>query len=128
MAKSKITLALKCIPPEFIGHVSRASWGDSIVIMEKQGKAFARLYCFNDDSKNVYLDWLSVNVRSRRKGLGKKLQEIREEMGRVMGAKVSNLWVRKDSWMFEWYKKRGYVEGVEYEDEDNCVWMSKNLS
>lgn len=112
---------------KFISHSSLAPWGGSILIMEKHGKAFGRLYWFDDDKTTVYLDWLSVDEDSRRKGLGTALQEMREEIGKNMGATSSCLWVRRDTWMHDWYLRRGYKDGQEYTGEENATWMNKTL-
>lgn len=111
----------------YIFHQSKSDWGGSILIMEKTGKAFARIYWFDDDDTTVYLDWLDVNEEERRKGIGLELQEIREEMGRKFGAKTACLWVDKDSWMHEWYKRRGYEDWQENKNQNNAIWMSKSL-
>ena len=116
---------------EFITFQSKSSWNrevEMIRIMEKSGKAFARVYWYLDDSNSIYLDSLSVSEVYRRKGLGTKLQEMREDIGRLRSAKYSYLWVEKGSWMEEWYKRRGYSYYKEYEDLNNHVWMRKELN
>jgi GNAT superfamily N-acetyltransferase len=115
------------ISVRYIFHQSESDWGGSILIMEKHGKAFARIYWFNDDKTIVYLDWLYVNEEARKKGIGKELQEIREEMGRKLGAITVCLWVDKDSWMHEWYQRRGYEDWKINKNQNNAIWMSKSL-
>jgi GNAT superfamily N-acetyltransferase len=95
--------------------------------MEKTGKAFARLYQYNDDTTTVCLDYLSVDFEIRRKGIGTELQEIREKIGRSLGADTACLWCRKDTWMHDWYKRRGYEDWKDNEDEENAIWMKKSL-
>jgi GNAT superfamily N-acetyltransferase len=118
---------------KFIKHISSSNnWGVSILIMESRGKAFARIYWFNDKEEDdeedtVYLDMLSVNEEERRKGIGTKLQDIREKIGKRGGATYSCLWVYKNTWMYEWYKRRGYKEIGKNESEKNAVWMRKKL-
>jgi len=96
--------------------------------MEEQGKAFARMYQYKEDNAVIYLDSLSVEESMRKQGVGTKLQEIRENIGKSIGATTSFLWVLKDSWMHEWYKKRGYEDYSDYEEDDMCIWMKKGLS
>ncbi|MDD6210536.1 MAG: GNAT family N-acetyltransferase [Bacteroidales bacterium] len=115
------------IGPRYISHYVVSSWGVSILIMEKSGKAFARLYRYNDDPNTVYLDCLSVDENARRHGVGTELQEIRENIGRSMGANISCLWVEKDTWMHDWYKKRGYKDLRDNENEEGAIWMEKSL-
>jgi len=125
--EAKRLFLLSCISSRFISHYTDESWGSSILIMEKDGKAFGRIYWYSDDSTTIYLNWLSVNVESRRQRLGTDLQEIRENIGRKLGAECSCLSVEKDSWMHEWYKRRGYVDLNDDEDNENFTWMKKSL-
>lgn len=116
---------LNIIGNDFISHFTTNYWGDEILIMEKSGKAFSRIYWYYDEKDVIYLDMLSVDKDSRKQGLGRKLQEIREKIGIELGATISYLFVNKTSWMYSWYKRRGYVE---YADkEENMVWMEKHL-
>jgi GNAT superfamily N-acetyltransferase len=82
---------LNIISKPYIPHISYTSWGVSIFIMEEDGKAFSRIYWYNDDNDYIYLDWLSVNEEDRKKGIGTKLQEIREAIGVSLGATFSCL-------------------------------------
>ena len=117
------------IPAEqcFIFHHVTALWGESILIMEREGRAFCRIYWYNDDSTTVCLDWLSVDAEVRKQGIGTRLQEIREEIGKNRGATFSCLQVEKNSWMHAWYKRRGYADWVDNESEENTIWMKKSL-
>lgn len=65
--------------------------------MRKDGSAFARLSQYNNDSSTVYLDNLSVNIEKRNKGIGTELQQIREDIGKALGAKKSILAVERGS-------------------------------
>jgi hypothetical protein len=44
-----------------------------------------------------------------------------------MGAVYSCLLVKKDAWMHEWYKRRGYSDYQDQEGEKDWVWMRKSL-
>jgi len=112
---------------QFIKHFRNDDWGDSVLIMEIDGKAFARVYWFRDDNESIYLDMLSVCESQRKQGLGTKLQELRESIGVEMGANSAYLWVKKDSWMYNWYRRRGYEDCKDHEKEDGFIWMRKML-
>ena len=112
---------------EAIFHKACYWWGAEVMIMEKHGKAFSRVYWYFDDPTTVYLNWLSVDKSERHKGLGTKMQELREQIGIDKGATKSCLWVKRDSWMHEWYKRRGYEDWKEYEDDENMIWMIKEI-
>jgi len=120
-------LTLIGINHHFISHYSKTHWGFSILIMGKKGECFARLYQYDDEKDVVYLDWLSVDENSRKQGVGTELQKIREEIGRKLGATTSCLWVKKDTWMYNWYKRRGYEDWKDNKNEDNAIWMKKTL-
>jgi GNAT superfamily N-acetyltransferase len=113
---------------KMIYYLQLEDWGDSILIMEKHGKAFSRIYWYNDDDSTVYLSSLSVSPNARRKGLGTKMQEIREEIGKNRGATISCLSVKKDTWMHDWYLRRGYEDWKDCEDDESRIWMRKNLN
>jgi len=119
------------IPERYIFHYSVHNWGFYLRIMEKSGIAFARAYMYDNDKETICLDSLSVNEDHRKQGIGRELQEIRENIGIAMGAKKSFLWVIKNTWMREWYNRRGYVDSVPYKYDrsiKNAIWMAKDLT
>ena len=97
----------------------------TLYIMGFNGISFARLYWYKDDNTSIYLADLSVCNSCTGHGLGKELQEIREDIGKKLGAKYSYLLVDKGSWMQDWYKRRGYKDI--HKEEDGRVWMKKKL-
>ena len=84
------------------------------------------VYWYIDDISTVYLANLFVNTDYRNKGIGKQLQEIREQIGKELNANTSCLWVKKGSWLFKWYQRRGYSE-LKTHAQKGFVWMSKSL-
>lgn len=124
MSESKISLAQSVAGSQYILHYSETTWGDSILIMEKSGLSFGRVCWYSHDYTTVYLDSLSVSKEVRRKRLGTEMQEIREGIGRILGASSSMLSVVKDSWMHQWYIRRGYIYHSQHEDSD-LIWMIK---
>lgn len=119
---------MEFIPSCFIIHPAKHDWGYSILFMLQTGGAFARLYWYEDDDKNVYLDMLSVIPDIQNHGWGKLLQQVRENVGRALGFQKSNLWVKKDTWMHEWYIRRGYSDMCDHESEPDSIWMTKDLN
>lgn len=128
ITREKIEAAIICIDKRFVAHHSTNDWGGSVWIMERKGKAFARIYWYSDDDQSVYLDCLSVSPGARNKGLGTKMQNIREKIGIDIGASCAYLFVDRNSWQKEWYKRRGYVETGENINEPNTLWMCKVLT
>ena len=112
---------------KFIPHYVEDEQVESIFIMESQGRAICRIYWYKDDDSTVYLNDLHVDRSFRRKGIGTKLQDLREEIGYLMGAKTSCLSVDSRSWMYEWYIRKGYQYYADREDRKGFVWMQKLL-
>ena len=111
----------------FIQHTNEDKDGFSFSIMEQEGNAFGHAYIYKVNNSVIFLDMLSVSPEYRRQGIGTKLQELREQLGRDYGAEFSKLFVNKDSWLCEWYKRRGYdFNGFRHHRPDH-VWMIKNL-
>lgn len=127
ITRDNIVSVLKDVNNRYITHFVTDSYVDSLLIMEQHGKSFGRLYWYGDDNTTVYLDRLSVDINSRRQGLGTELQIIRENLGIKMGAELACLFVQKNTWMYDWYKRRGYEYYIDYENENNTVWMKKIL-
>ncbi len=88
--------------------------------------AKANIYWYLDDKSTMYLSSLHVNKNHRNVGIGKRLQIIREQIAKTNDAKCVMLWVKKDSWMHEWYKRCSYQD-LKNHDDINFTWMSKNI-
>jgi GNAT superfamily N-acetyltransferase len=110
---------------DFIKHYETLEGWRSVLLMAITGTAFGRAYMYDDEPTVIYLDMLSVNESIRKKGIGTMLQEMREHIGKEWGATESWLWVKKESWMHDWYKRRGYIDDVERNEEH--IWMKKIL-
>lgn len=111
----------------FVYHYKHTSWCHTVHIFLSDGSAMCRLYVYDDveNQDYVYLDTLSVNERIRKQSIGTKLQEIREDIGRKIGAKYAMLFVKKETWMYDWYKRRGYLYHSEYCEQSD--WLIKEL-
>ena len=126
MSKDKLSLICAVIGNAYIYHFASNYWGESILVMDKNGLAFARVSWYYNDYQTVYLDFLSVDEKIRRNRVGTILQEKREEIGRILGANSSMLSVEKKSWMHDWYSRRRYIDYKKHEDE-RLIWMIKDL-
>jgi predicted GNAT family N-acyltransferase len=121
----KIIKDLKKENQSFIYHISKAEWGGAFLVMEKNGKAFARTYWFNDDNKTIYFDWLSVEESERGNGIATELLNAHIETAKKNNVN-SCLYVEKNSWMYDWYSRKGYIETTKHETEINAIWMQIN--
>lgn len=114
------------LEPIFILHYAENDLSSSILIMERNGKAFSRNYWFNDDDDKIYFDWLNVEAGSRKKGIATKMLDAHLRLTEIFKLD-SCLWVRKNTWMHDWYKRKGYNYVGEYEKEENAIWMIKKI-
>lgn len=111
----------------YIFHGKRESWGSSVYIMHEIGYSFVRIYCYNDNNDVLYLESLSVDENKRNGGYGNGLLYICEQYARIAKIKTIQLWCDKNSWVYEWYKRNGYVEIKPHETEQNHIWMEKQI-
>lgn len=96
-------------------------------VMESTGKGYGRVIWYNDEPKIAYLTDMDVYEPCRGKGLGNALQEHREQLAYDHGCEYVRLLVKNNSWMHEWYKRRGYATLEKHWDYPEWVWMIKKL-
>jgi N-acetylglutamate synthase-like GNAT family acetyltransferase len=108
---------------KFICHLSNEDWGFSIMVMEKEGKAFARTYFLNDTKDSIYFDWLNVDENYREVGLATELLDAHIKSSDYFKLE-SMLWVEKHTWIEDWYMRKGYEYYSEYDEKSN--WLIKN--
>lgn len=107
---------------QFITHITENNWGGCVLVMEKNGKAFSRTYFFNNDNNTIYFDTLSVSNDCLKEGIATELLNAHIKLAKILGSE-SWLWVKKETWVHEWYKRKGYADFKDYEGEDNSIWM-----
>lgn len=107
-------------------YISNTNFID-IAIMESNGKGYGRLVWYEDEPTVAYLDSMSVGIDNRNKGLGTELQSFRENIARNNGCTTIKLLVKNDSWMHEWYKRRGYTDINVHDVYTDYMWMEKQL-
>jgi GNAT superfamily N-acetyltransferase len=108
---------------KFICHLSKEDWGFSIMVMEKEGKAFSRTYFLNDDKNSIYFDWLNVDENYRELGLATELLDTHIKVSDYFKLE-SMIWVEKNTWIEDWYMRKGYEYYCEYDEKSN--WLIKN--
>jgi GNAT superfamily N-acetyltransferase len=89
-------------------------------------KANISLYIYPDDLKSIYISNLYVNEDLRGKGISNRLLSSCESFGLKFGALKSFLWVKENSWQFDWYVRHGYNYFSNHNDI-NYIWLSKDL-
>lgn len=75
----------------------------------------------------IFFSNLVVDESCRNRGIGNALLEEAEKIGRNIGCNVITLDVKYNSWMREWYERKGYIP-VRYFDSDEYIVMSKFLT
>lgn len=105
-----------------------------IYIMGYSGKASVIMHWFNDDPTSIYIASLNVDCFIRKQGIGNKLLELCENIGKHFGAINSFLLVDSEQWMHEWYERHGYKDYMDFVGDDMFdtgddiqFWMKKSL-
>ena len=98
----------------------------SITLRNGKYKAEAVLYWYADDTSTVYLSNLKVAKEIRQQGFGKYLMTLQEKITYILRANTICLWVRKGSWLHDWYKSLGYKKFNKHYKK-GFIWMSKDI-
>lgn len=112
---------------KFNMHSQESQWGFTILFMEKSGLAFCRTYIHKDCKDAIVFDCLTVDESVRKQGIATELLNTHIEVAKYLGLE-SCLCVEQDTWVHEWYKRKGYKYLRTDEDEDNRIWMSLPFS
>jgi ribosomal protein S18 acetylase RimI-like enzyme len=102
--------------------VGRVEWGDSIMVMDRMGRAFCKTYWFNDDETTIYLTELVVVEEYRNRGIASRLLTTHLRVAETHKLK-SQLCVKEDTWMKAWYKRKGYKYIAKHQTEEDYIWM-----
>lgn len=121
-----ITFALSAIDKRYIAHCNTTIWGGEISVMERKGVDFCRIAWDDDDPDTVYIDSLSVNKDMRQRGIARHILTMLETVGCRLGAKQCRLSVIVNSWIYDWYKRRGYIDYSDH-DDSHFIWMQKDI-
>ena len=111
---------------EYILHFSDLEWGGAVMVMQREGKAFVRFYSY-DDQNCMYLASLSVHAEYRNNGQATRIMQLAERVAKENGFGSIVLKADEGSWMYEWYKRLGYVQFGDMED-DGLTWMKKSFA
>lgn len=96
-------------------------------LMEQDGKASCTIWL---DEFLTICD-LYVNERDRRQGLATRMLEKCEELVKAEGYQGVWLYADDDSWLIEWYRRKGYERTGEtlqlFGQTVTNVWLYKEL-
>lgn len=110
----------------FITHPIPCSFGYSVFVMEDNGKAFGRVTMYDDPSR-CWISDISVEAARRRQGLGSELLLFCESVCWKLGCCDVFLAVERESWMYDWYRRRGYRDCVDDVTDTDVVRLRKSL-
>lgn len=98
----------------------------NVLYVDYKGRYSVEYYYYDNETaiiRNLYVD-----ENNRRKGYGNMILDIVEKDIKKKLFKDIQLLVEKDSFMNEWYLRRGYVFNTVYEstiDKRNLIWLRK---
>ena len=113
---------------KFIEHYYVGEDYEETFFMEENGDVFYRCYIYHDRPSTLVFDMFSVSERARKIGLGTEvisnvLPTFAKEYG---GIKCISLWVKKKTWLVDWYKEHGFKYLKGYPQED-AIWLRKKI-
>lgn len=83
------------------------------------------LHYYSDDPDVVYFFSLFVDEKYRKQGLGNAILEYAEQFAVEHNFKKISLKVEENTWMYEWYKRKGYIDNGE--KTAKYIWLEKIL-
>lgn len=98
-------------------------------ITRNSNDAFCLTFQYSDDCyKNIlYISRIAVADSVKQKGYGSELLKYCDELGKDLGVEKLRLSVIDDSWQHLWYKNHGYIDVELDEQNNNYIWMEKQL-
>lgn len=121
------TAILESVTERIHFHVKDTYFGVEAFLMWGDGTGFVRIYMYKNDNESLYIDNLSVDADFRHRLLATDILENIERICFNIGAKFTYLWCCKDTWMYDWYKRIGYIEHSVHDESYNEVWMRKEI-
>lgn len=103
---------------------------DSTKTVRECSSDYAKIWIeiYNDSPTECILTYLRVREEHRRKGYGGQALADAEEIARRLGCNIAYLKVEANTWVHEWYLRRGYKYLSDDSDEDTAhVWLYKRL-
>ena len=85
-------------------------WGQSYIITIDNGNGIVNIQISDDDKERGCISGLSVAKKYRNKGLGDMLLIEAQKLAKKLGLKEVYLTAEKNSFTFEWYKRKGFVK------------------
>lgn len=113
---------------ELITHTLKAPEAKYYFFMGSNGECFFKIYQYSDDDTFCVFSELSVSDSFRQKGIGNYALNTAIDLSKSLNCKYLYLWVEKSSWMFDWYKRKGFIQREDFKDIQNNVWMRLKIT
>ena len=85
-------------------------WGESYYIILDNGNGIITMQIDNDNKELGCISCISVTDKVKKKGLGNELLKECENLAKRLGLKEIYLSAEKDSFVFDWYKRKGFIK------------------
>lgn len=112
---------------DIISHEASYDWGNDYSFIEIHGYAVGRVYTIKEEEDNAYIEGLHVSESQRRNGIGSDMMKKLIDKCNEIGVNKITLWCEKNKWMHLWYKRMGFKDDGDKEDQEGFVWMIKIL-
>ena len=98
-----------------IYHDNKWYWGNTTTIITEGCMGMVELQYDNNYPTVAFIKGLSVHKSARKCGIGNTLLELCHQEALKKGMKFLQLNVLQDSWLVDWYKRKGFT--TIYKDE-----------
>lgn len=106
----------------------KTDWGEQKMFANKDNTIRFALYFYYDDLKTIYFSNLFIDKKYRNKGYADKILEYIFTYAKRHKYTSIILNVIKNSWMENWYKRKGFYFIADCGDDyEGNVWLKKEL-
>ena len=77
--------------------------------------------------KTIYLSNVFVDKEHRKEGIGNAILNAADKIAKKMNADSICLKVKRDSFVYEWYKRYGYSDLCVDDEDKEFMWMVKRF-
>ena len=112
---------------EYLVKEETTDFGKVWYFIDEENISRFALYMYNDEPKNFYLSNIYVDIKYRQSGRGNYILGKATEIAKKYNAENLMLKVLDKSFMHEWYKRHGFKDLIYDEEENEYIWMIKEL-
>lgn len=106
----------------------KTDWGVSKMFVNQDNTVRFAIYFYYDDLKTIYFSNLFIDEKHRNKGYANKILEYVFAYAKQHNYTSVILNVIKNSWMEDWYKRKGFHFVIDcVDDYKGNVWLKKEI-